>query len=124
MVLNLGGFSFNWKQIGDINIETEFGISTQDRIQNYPAILSANKGSQTINIAGQTLPNSGDKQTALNFLYALANARVSYPLVNGNGKYFGKFAIVKITENQTIFTQSGSFFAQNFTMELKRDYDL
>lgn len=124
MVLNLGGFKFNWKQVGSIGIETEFGIGSNERIANYEAIFRANLGSQAINIEGQTLPYRGDKQTALKRLYELANLASSYPLTNGVGKYFGRFVITKINEKQAVFTADGLFFTQTFTMELKRDYDL
>lgn len=123
MVLNLGGFKFNWKQVGNISIMTDFGISSQNRVQNFPALISTNLGNQTINLTGQTLPKQGDRQTALKSLYSLANTRQSYALVNGNGKYYGRFSILKITENQAIFTPQGSFFAQSFTIELQKDYD-
>lgn len=123
MVLNLGGFKFNWKQVGSIGIETEFGISSQGRIQNHPAIFRANLGNQTINIEGRTLPYRGDKQTALKRLYKLANLASSYPLTNGNGKYFGRFAVIKISEKQAVFTPNGAFFTQSFSLELRRDYD-
>ncbi|WP_169766774.1 phage tail protein [Campylobacter curvus] len=124
MVLNLGGFKFSWKQVGSIGIETEFGISSNERIANYEAIFRANLGNQTINIEGQTLPYRGDKQTALKRLYELANLASSYPLTNGAGKYFGRFVITKISEKQAVFTADGLFFTQTFTMELKRDYDI
>lgn len=123
MVLNLGGFKFRWEQTNSIGIETAFGISEQERIQNYPALFSANLGSSTIDIEGQTLPYHGDKQGALKPLYALAALRQSLPLTNGNGKYFGRFVIVKISEKQAIFTPNGAFFTQSFSLELKRDYD-
>ena len=86
MVLNLGGFKFNWKQVGGISLETEFGISSQDR-------------------------------------YDIAYSRQSYPLTNGNGKYFGRFAVIKISEKQAVFTPNGAFFTQSFSLELRRDYD-
>lgn len=123
MVLNLGGFKFNWKQVGGISLETEFGISSQDRIQNHPVLFAANLGSQTVNIEGQTMPYNGDKQTALKRLYELARGRQSYALTNGNGKYFGRFAVIKISEKQAVFTPNGAFFTQSFSLELKRDYD-
>ena len=123
MVLNLGGFKFNWKQVGGISLETEFGISSQDRIQNHPALFAANLGNQIVNIEGQTMPYNGDKQTALKRLYELARDRQSYALTNGNGKYFGRFAVTKISEKQAVFTPNGAFFTQSFSLELRRDYD-
>ena len=104
-------------------METEFGISSQDRIQNHPILFAANLGNQTVNIEGQTMPYNGDKQTALKRLYELARSRQSYALTNGNGKYFGRFAVVKISEKQAVFTPNGAFFTQSFSLELRRDYD-
>ena len=104
-------------------METEFGISSQDRIQNHPVLFAANLGNQTVSIEGQTMPYNGDKQTALKRLYDIAYSRQSYPLTNGNGKYFGRFAVIKISEKQAVFTPNGAFFTQSFSLELRRDYD-
>ena len=50
MVLNLGGFKFNWKQVDGILLEMEFGISSKDRIRNHPVLFAANLGNQTVSI--------------------------------------------------------------------------
>lgn len=123
MVLSLGGFKFSWKQTENISKESEFGISENSRIGNYSTLFRANLGSESIKIDGHTLPYQGDKQEALKGLYALANAGLSYPLVTGYGKYLGKFVIIKISENQAVFTDNGLFFNQGFSLELRRDYE-
>lgn len=123
MVLNLGGFKFEWKQTSEIAIETEFGITSQERIANFEALLSAKLGSQTVNLNGQTLPFACDGQSALKSLYALAELRQSLPLVTGLGKYLGRFAIEKISENRSVFAPNGAFFTQTFNLTLRRDYD-
>lgn len=124
MVLNLGGFKFEWKQTSEIAIETEFGITSQERIANFEALLSAKLGSQTVNLNGQTLPFACDGQSALKPLYALAELRQSLPLVTGLGKYLGRFAIEKISENRSVFAPNGAFFTQTFSLILRRDYDI
>ena len=124
MVLNLGGFKFEWKQTSEISVETEFGITSQERIANFEALLSAKLGSQSINLNGQTLPFAQDRQSALKPLYALAELRQSLPLVTGLGKYLGKFAIEKISENRSVFAPNGVFFTQTFSLTLRRDYDI
>ncbi len=124
MVLNLGGFKFEWKQTSEISVETEFGITSQERIANFEALLSAKLGSQSINLNGQTLPFVQDGQEALKPLYALAELRQSLPLVTGRGKYLGKFAIEKISENRSVFAPNGAFFTQTFSLTLRRDYDI
>lgn len=123
MVLNLGGFKFDWMQTDSIGKESEFGISSNERVANYPALFRANLGSQTITIEGKTLPYGKDKQTGLKRLYELAQDAKSYPLTNGAGKYFGRFVIIKISETRSIFTKDGLFISQSFNVELRRDYD-
>ncbi|WP_298022672.1 phage tail protein, partial [uncultured Campylobacter sp.] len=90
MVLNLGGFKFEWKQTSEISVETEFGINSAERINNHSALLNANLGTQSITLSGQTLPFAFDGQSALKPLYALAELRKSLPLVTGLGKYLGR----------------------------------
>lgn len=124
MVLNIGGFKFEWKQTLGIDMQTDFSIESIDRIENHPTLLSAALESQTISVSAQTLPFRNDGQNTLKALYILAATRQSYPLVGGNGRYFGRFAIIKISEKRAIFTPNGAFLTQNFTMELKRDYDI
>ena len=72
MVLNLGGFKFEWKQTSEVAIETEFGINSAERINNHSALLNANLGTQSITISGQTLPFACDGLSALKPRYALA----------------------------------------------------
>lgn len=124
MVLNLGGFKFEWKQTSEIAVETDFGIASQERIANFEALLSAKLGSQTVSLNGQTFPFAQDGQEALKPLYALAELRQSLPLVTGLGKYLGKFAIEKISENRSVFAPNGAFFTQTFSLTLRRDYDI
>ncbi|WP_297905556.1 phage tail protein [uncultured Campylobacter sp.] len=123
MVLNLGGFKFEWKQTSEIAVETEFGINSAERINNHSALLNANLGTQSITLSGQTLPFACDGQSALKPLYALAELRKSLPLVTGLGKYLGRFAIEKISENRSVFAPNGAFFTQTFSLTLRRDYD-
>lgn len=123
MVLNLGGFKFEWKQTSEIAIETEFSISSAERINNHSALVNANLGTQSITLSGQTLPFACDGQSALKPLYALAELRKSLPLVTGLGKYLGRFAIEKISENRSVFAPNGAFFTQTFSLTLRRDYD-
>ncbi|WP_069637907.1 phage tail protein [Campylobacter pinnipediorum] len=123
MVLSLGDFKFNWDQTNSIALQSEFGISKNERINNNPALFRQSLQSQSITIDGKTLPYKRDKQSGLKKLYELANSGKSHILVTGYGKYLGKFAIMSINENQSIFTDNGLFFTQSFSLELVRDYE-
>ena len=124
MVLNLGGFKFEWHMVEGINIESEFGIGFNERILNTPAFFRASLGKSKITLDCKTLPFKKDGNSALDPLYALANDGLSYPLVSGSGKYLGRYVVVKISETRAIFTQSGAFLAQNFTLELEKTDDI
>ncbi|MGP1450281.1 MAG: phage tail protein [Wolinella sp.] len=122
MILNLGGFSF--MIVDGLNLESEFGINKSEVVQNHALLFRANLGGESVNLEAHTLPLHGDKQSALKALYELAQKGESYTLVSGYGRYFGRFAIAKISEKQEIFTNDGRFFKQSFSLELIRDYEV
>ncbi|PSM51374.1 phage P2 GpU family protein [Campylobacter blaseri] len=124
MVLVLGGYEFSWQMINNMGLESEFGLSENERVANYPSLFRANLGKQNITLNCKTLPFAKHGNSALKPLYDLASLGLSYPLVSGNGEYFGRFVIEKISENRAIFTKDGHFFTQTFNLTLKRDYDI
>lgn len=124
MVFNLGGFKFLWYQVGGFERNSDYGISSTDRLNNFKALFSTYKGSQTITLNCKTLPFRKDGNDALALLYELASLRVSHPLTNGRGEYFGNFVILNIKESLSVFDKSGRFFYQNFSVELKVDNEI
>lgn len=121
MVFNLGGFKFFWYQVDVFERDSDYGISSTDRLNNYKAFFSTYKGSQTINLTCKTLPFRKDGNNALAGLYELAAKRESFPLTNAKGEYFGKFIILNISESRAVFDKSGGFFYQKFSLELEAD---
>lgn len=96
---------------------------TNIELNNYKAFFSSYKGGETINLSCKTLPFRKDGNKALDGLYALASLRVGLPLVSGTGDYLGRYIILNIIENISVFDSSGRFFYQNFSLELEKDYE-
>jgi phage protein U len=125
MIYSLGGFKFESSvAIDSIAKTTVYGITSQDRINNYASLYAAKKETQTITLTGKTLPSCGAKNNALEALYKLASKQVSYTLVSGSGKFIGRFAITSIVDTQSIFLPSGEFLGQSFSLTLTRDYNV
>lgn len=120
MVLSLGGFKFDWHMADGMSFESEFGISSNERILNTPAYFRANLGKTKVSLECKTLPFRKHGNSALDPLYLLANAGGSYPLVSGTGRYLGRYVILRIGDVRSIFTPSGGFLAQSFSLELER----
>jgi len=123
MLFSIGGFKFEAAVIPQsLKRSTDYGISSQERVQNHAALIAAKKQKEEIEIAGVTLPKNGAGNKALEPLYALAETQKSYLLTSGRGKMFGRFAITSVEEEQGLFTDDGSFLVQSFTLKLIRDY--
>lgn len=119
MIFNFGGFKFDITMINGVNIESDFGINKNDRLLNYPAYFRANFGDVTINLECKTLPFKKHGNKALKPLYDLANSAKNHALVSGAGEFLGFFVITNISENRSVFDNSGRFFVQNFNLTLK-----
>jgi phage protein U len=117
----MGSFKFESPVIlGQISKSVDYGISEQERINNYSVYFTAKKEKETITLSGVTLPNTGAKNTALDKLYSLAATKDTLLLSSGSGKSFGRFIITSINENRTVFVDNGAFLVQEFTVELLR----
>lgn len=123
MVLALGEFEFKALNFDDLERNLEFGIQSQNRLNNHNALFASSKESEKIKIQGKTLPLKGDKNTYLDKLENMAKKQKSYVLVGANGKYYGKFAILSLSENRSAFIDGSGFVAQSFSMDLERDFD-
>lgn len=124
MLYNLGGFKFDITMLNSFDLQSEFGISSNERISNTPMFFRANLGKTSLELNCKTLPFAKHANSALKPLYELATKALPYALVSGTGRYVGKFVITKINENRAIFDNAGRFFTQNFTLTLERVDDI
>lgn len=123
MVLALGDFEFRALNFDSLERSLDFKIQSQDRLNNHNALLASSKESEKIKIQGKTLPLKGDRNIYLDKLENMAKKQESYTLAGANGRYYGKFAILSLSENQEAFIDGGGFLVQSFNIELERDYN-
>jgi len=122
MVFNLGGFKFNQKQNLTATFSKDYAVSQQTRLSNAPALFCSSRPSTEITLNGETLPFVDGTQ-ALSKLYDIADKQKSITLTNGEGIVFGRFVVVSITEEQSVWVANGRFLKQSFSVVLRRDND-
>lgn len=123
MVLALGEFEFKALNFDSLERSLDFNIQSQSRLNNHDALFASSKQNETIKIQGKTLPLRGDKNTYLDKLESMGQKQSSYTLTGANGRYYGKFVILNLDENQSAFIDGAGFVVQTFSMDLKRDFN-
>lgn len=123
MVLALGEFEFKALNFDGLERSLDFNIQSQSRLNNHDALFAISKQNETIKIQGKTLPLRGDKNTYLDKLESMGQKQSSYTLTGANGRYYGKFVILNLDENQSAFIDGAGFVVQTFSMDLKRDFN-
>lgn len=123
MIFCLGEFEFEALNVDELEKNYEYGIRSIERINNHNALISIAKANESIKISGKTLPLSKDKNTYLDTLKQMASQNKSYAMCSASGVYFGKFAILSISEKQSVFLEGSGFLTQNFELNLQRDFD-
>lgn len=123
MVLALGEFEFKALNFDGLERSLDFNIQSQSRLNNHDALFASSKQNETIKIQGKTLPLRGDKNTYLDKLESMGQKQSSYTLTGANGRYYGKFVILNLDENQSAFIDGAGFVVQTFSMDLKRDFN-
>ncbi|EAI1061929.1 phage tail protein, partial [Campylobacter jejuni] len=118
-----GEFEFEALNVDELEKNYEYGIRSIERINNHNALISVAKANESIKISGKTLPLSKDKNTYLDTLKQMASQNKSYAMCSASGVYFGKFAILSISEKQSAFLEGSGFLTQNFELNLQRDFD-
>ncbi len=114
MVLALGEFEFKALNFDNLERSLEYNIQSQNRLNNHNALFASSKANESIKISGKTLPLKGDRNTYLDKLENMAKEQRSFILTGANGKYFGKFAILSISEKQSAFLEGSGFLTQRF----------
>ncbi|MBF7060525.1 phage tail protein [Campylobacter volucris] len=123
MVLALGEFEFKALNFDNLERSCDYKITSLNRLNNHNALFASSKESEKIKIQGKTLPLKGDKNTYLETLINMAKEQKSYNLTGANGRYYGKFVILSLNENQNSFVDGSGFAMQDFSLELERDFD-
>lgn len=133
-ILRLGSFIFSVSTATyeRLSREDEWRWVPQERLNNTPAEQFTGWGSTTISLEGTIYPlftplTVSDKNgnvtivgtNQLEAIRAVANLAQPQTLVDGRGKVFGQFVIVKLHEGQEYILDNGAPRKQDFRLDIR-----
>jgi hypothetical protein len=120
MILGVYRFAISSAAFQSLKRQSEYRWQEVNRIGADPALQFTGFGVETIDLDGVIYPHfkGGLRQVTL----MRAEAGIGKPLflISGNGNAFGKWCIVKISENQSVFMKDGAPLKIEFSISLKR----
>ena len=129
IMMALGGFRFsvNTAAYQAFSRETVYRWESVSRASNRPALQWAGFGDDSITLEGVIYPHYRGGPDQLDRMRALAglpvHGRDRRPepliLVDGVGRVWGKWVIVRVGEKQSNHMNTGQPLKQEFTLELK-----
>lgn len=90
----------------------------QGRLLREPAWQFIGPGSQTITLDGVMLPQFSGRAQSMDTLRSIAEAGEPQMFTNGLGKVFGRWAIKRLREGQSVYVEGGGARRIDFTVEL------
>ncbi|MBI2235375.1 MAG: phage tail protein [Magnetospirillum sp.] len=120
VMMALGDYRFSVATAAYQTLErqTEYRWAKQDRMGRAPARQFGGIDDDTISLAGVILPHYRGGLGQLNAMRAQAGAGKPLMLVDGMGKVWGKYCILKVREGQSQFLGNGAPLKIEFTIEL------
>jgi len=120
MILGVYRFAINSAAFQTLNRQSEYNWSEINRINSSPALQFTGFGVETIDLEGVIYPHFKGGLRQVTLMRAEAGLGKPFFLISGNGNAFGKWCIVKITENQSSFMKDGAPLKIEFSLTLKR----
>lgn len=100
--------------------QTTWRHAPQSRVSRLPARQYLGVGSDTITLTGTLLPQFTGGQQNLDMLRDMANTGAAWPLIEGNGTYYGLFVIESLDERKSQHMRDGSAQQIEFILTLQR----
>lgn len=119
-LMNLGNFQFevNTAAYQALRRNTDYRWAKQDRLTRTPARQFIGKGDDKITLSGRIYPAHAGGLGQLDQMRAMGDSSTPLMLIDGGGKVYGKFVILKVTEMQVNFIAGGKPRRQDFTLEI------
>jgi phage protein U len=120
MILGVYRFAINNAAYQTLKRQSEYRWQEINRMGANPALQFTGFGVETIDLEGVIYPHfkGGIRQVSL--MRAEAGFGKPLMLISGNGNAFGRWCIVKISENQSVFMKDGAPLKIEFSISLKR----
>lgn len=123
MTLGLFVFGMDTVPYQSLKHAMEWNHATSERFQARPAAQFLGPGAETVTISGLLVPEVAGRYSSIDRLREMANTGEDHSLVDGTGRVYGFFRIVRI-ETEHINIMAGGIPRQvDFTIELERAAD-
>lgn len=124
-LMTLGMFIFGMDSAAYQNLQRsrEWHHETSDRHGARPAAQFIGPGPESIQMSGLLVPELGADFASLEVLAQLADTGDTYPLIDGQGRIFGHYRIVRMDEEHLSIMAGGAPRHVGFRLELQRGDD-
>ena len=120
MALGAYRFSLDTSAYQQLQRNTQYRWSTQNRLQRRPAQQFVGQGSDALTLSGVIYPEHKGGFTQLEAMRAQAGLGQPLVLVDGLGIIWGRWVITSVEETQTVFLQNGQPKKIEFQLQLTR----
>ena len=108
MILGAYRFAISSAAFQTLKRRSEYRWQEVSRIGSDPALQFTGFGAETIDLDGVIYPHFKGGLRQVTLMRAQAGLGKPLFLISGNGNAFGKWCIVKISENQSVFMKAGA----------------
>jgi hypothetical protein len=120
MILGVYRFAINNAAYQTLKRQSEYRWQEINRMGANPALQFTGFGVETIDLEGVIYPHFKGGLRQVTLMRAEAGVGKPLMLISGNGNAFGRWCIVKISENQSVFMKDGTPLKIEFSISLKR----
>jgi phage protein U len=120
MILGIYRFAINSAAYQTLKRQSEYRWQEINRMGANPALQFTGFGVETIDLEGVIYPHFKGGLRQVTLMRAEAGVGKPLMLISGNGNAFGRWCIVKISENQSVFMKDGAPLKIEFSISLKR----
>lgn len=122
VMMALGAFRFSVSTAAyqSLTRSTAYRWPSQDRIARHPALQFVGPGEETVDLDGTVYPQYRGGLAQVDAMRAEAETGTPLILIDGRGRFWGRYAITAIQETQTVFFDDGAPRKIDFRLSLAR----
>lgn len=120
MALGLFVFGLDTLPYQQLQRQTQWRHPSVPRVGRRPARQFTGPGDETITLSGVLYPEITGGKVSLDLVRALADTGKAWPLVQGDGTFYGHFVVESIDETASVFFPDGRARKIEFSLKLTR----
>ncbi|MBZ0126423.1 MAG: phage tail protein [Rhodocyclaceae bacterium] len=122
MMMTLGLFVFGLYTVPyqQLARQTQWRHPSASRVGRRPARQYIGPGDDTIDLSGTLYPELTGGRISLALLREMADTGKAWPLIQGDGTFYGLFIVENITETGSVFFPDGAARKIDFGIKLTR----